>query len=318
MNRNGEDILLSLFRRESLTDSLRTKAVAVREQMERLDSQGLVLADDIAGKRILDWECGSTVHSAYFVHCGAKLVVSTDSYPMWPDPGRTFSASGDSFMYRGGKLSDVLGELPRDIRFNLCFSNTASEHIVIDDLRQSLGLIHERLSPDGVLFVNHDNYFSPMGAHDNALRHSPDDYRRIVPSGPACWERGECDESSAIRDYLHTHIPHPSDKNSPPVSLVIQKGDYGDCTRCPYFKRTRLWAHLLYEEEFLALRGTWHRDCLNKLRLDELVTILDECGFAVERRHALVLADAPPPELLATFSREELTSTTVKFRCIPR
>ena len=313
-----KEILLSVFPEEEITDYLLHRASLVQEQFQRLSAHRLIsLEDDIIGKNILDWECGTAAHASLFVFSGAKHVVATDSYPMWENT-QIFSIAQNQFTYLGRSLPHALEELPKNMLFDLCFSNTSSEHIPVEILEQSLQLIHQQLTKGGILFINHDNYYSPMGAHDVAVMHSKENYKTIIPKGEDCWNDGFCPSSKETREYLGSQIYHPTDLDSPPESLDISIGDYARCTDCPYYKRSQLWAHLLYPDEFDSLFGTWHRDCLNKITIQELRAILDRCGFDILLEHPLIISNIPPATLLATYGEENLTTTTLKMRCVAR
>jgi predicted SAM-dependent methyltransferase len=257
------------------------------------------------GKDVLDLGCGIGASSASFMERGAGFVWGVDP-ELTEDRLRALR-----LLPRSRFSSGVLHEIDfGDQRFDVVYARVVSEHIY--DLPRAVAIIHSLLRPGGCFVGLHDNYFGPMGAHDQGMFAAVEgsEPMRIERRGPACWTVPEkCEASRDFRGwYAKEHDRHALDWALTPES----------CERCPYYRRAQMWGHLLYQDDFPRVyAGEFFRTLkdggLNKVTPYQLRQFLVEAGFVVTTWKPVMVANAPPAELLERFSRSDLQTGPILF-----
>lgn len=281
------------------------------------EASGVLSASDIADKKILDWECGSACYSKAFKLLGAANVSAIDSWAT--------GASSDGINFRKESICQHYvekfeGEIAPKNQYNLIFANTVTEHL--PQLANNFIVCNQILSPGGLLIINHDNYYQPVGSHDHGFLFYGRD-NKIVQQGPKCWDSdAKCEISKNHRSSITERFPWTWD---PQMDEQISPAN---CMNCPYYKRSQPWAHLLYQNDFWHLfpqvcftSGWGKKSSLNKVTLFQLRQFLIEAGFDIELWIPHQIANIPPAQLLKApfhFSTDELTTTTVAIRAKKR
>ena len=253
---------------------------------------GLLREDHFRDKIVLDWECGDGAFSAAFALGGARLVFGSDQ---WLDVKRLPAVARASplFRFRRADIRDIEDELRGSV--DLAFANTVTEHI--PDLPASFASLFQVIKPGGYLFLNHDNYYQPVGSHDHGfLRYGGTD---IVRQGPACWDDGaNCSLSKPFRDEVARRLPWTWDqRNEAHLTPLV-------CADCHYYRRSQPWAHLLYQDDFGSLfpQNSFStgkpNSSLNKVTIFQLRQFLTEAGFEIEKEGRAIVGNQPPDSLL--------------------
>lgn len=260
--------------------------------LDQFAGSGLLGKDIFRDKLVLDWECGDGAFAVAFALAGARLVVGSDQ---WLDVGRLppVLRASPQFRFRRAAIEEIESELAGSV--DLAFANTVTEHL--PDLPGSFASLFRAIKPGGYLFLNHDNYYQPVGSHDHGfLRYGGNE---IVRQGPACWEHGaDCSLSKDHRDRVSESLPWTWDRRneenlSPPV-----------CVECHYYRRSQPWAHLLYQDSFANLfpqdgfSTGKPKSSLNKVTIFQLRQFLIEAGFEIEKEERALVANQPPDALL--------------------
>jgi len=175
-----------------------------------------------------------------------------------------------------------------------------------------LTICYRLLKEGGYLFINHDNYYQPTGAHDHGFLFYGEN-NMIVRQGPACWQMPEkCQASADHRRWIAEHLPwtwRNTEKLTPE-----------NCTLCPYYKRSQPWAHLIYQNEFVSLFDNvsfttgYPNSSLNKVTPFQLRQFVLEAGFVIEKEVRNRVSNLPPDFLLCppyNFSLQDLTTSTM-------
>lgn len=283
---------------------------------------GLWNDDYIYDKKVLDWECGGGAFSAILLELGARYVVGIDSWLNLEHAKNNLSLLPNSKFERTSilKLYEKM-----DHKFDFIFSNTVTEHL--PNLSQQLIACSNLLKADGMYINNHDNYYQPVGSHDHGFLFY-DDNNQIVFQGTQCWlDTLKCEAS---KDYRRTII------NKYPWTWTEQTDTLltpDNCFNCPYYRRSRPWSHLIYQQDFRRifpqicfttgytrynkslLKGT---SSLNKVTLFQLRQYLIEAGFNIETWNQNLINNQPPNILLTEpycFHPKELITSTVTSIC---
>jgi 2-polyprenyl-6-hydroxyphenyl methylase/3-demethylubiquinone-9 3-methyltransferase len=266
----------------------------------------------ISGADVLDFGGGSGALAVILLEMGARSVTLLDpflddyfsqTYLTGIDGLRLFKGTIQQFTKQDASSSGP--------QFDLAIAISVTEHV--QDLAQCLYYIRDALRPGGVFFTLHDNYYHPIGSHDNfILRYEGGQCGYF---GPACWTFPErCEVSQSFRSEMALHAPwswNDMDERSRTPE---------NCNSCPFFKRTKPWAHLLFAEEF---NDVFHTDFftsgrsgsgLNKITPFMLRQFITEAGFDVEVWHQNLVPNEVPPELLvAPFSHNETDLKTLNI-----
>lgn len=274
--------------------------------------EGVLPNDLIAGKTILDWECGNCAYSAALIRHGAAEVVAIDT---WFHESWIPSEDRAHIPVLGTKI-DIANYVARGHefkQFDLVFCNTVTEHI--QDLPSAFDNIFKILKPGGYFFTNHGNYYDPVGHHDHGFLF----YRNggVEYLGPKCWEITEkCEASATFRKNMRANQPWLLDED------FENRLTPDNCGSCSLYKRSQPWAHLIYQSEFRdVFRNpgfTTGRSgsSLNKFTSFQVRQLLIESGFDVVKEHRSMVNNEPPPELLAepfNFSAIELKTAAHRY-----
>lgn len=302
-----------------LARSVFAKAPALRRQyhtytdaLTKLLDSGHVTEGDIRGKRILDWECGAGVYALLFAERGAAHCEAIDSW-LWTDACRASMGHIPGIRFEKTSIEDYAADPARRESFDLIFANTVTEHML--HLPGQLPVVARLLKPGGMFITNHDNYYQPAGSHDHGFHFYSGNGSRIVQQGPRCWETPEkCATSQAHRAKTMKNLWWTWDAE------MEKRLTPSDCTRCPYYKRSQPWAHLLYQDEFRTVfpqpgfTTGYQKSSLNKLTPFQVRQFVIEAGFDIAAWVCRKIANEPPPELLAppfNFSRDDLQTCII-------
>jgi SAM-dependent methyltransferase len=281
--------------------------------LDQFIQSGLLREDLFREKVVLDWECGDGAYSMAFSLAGARLVIASDQ---WTDITRfpAVARGSSQFRFRRAAISDIEFELRGTI--DLAFANTVTEHL--PDLPGSFASLFRVIKPGGYLFLNHDNYYQPVGSHDHGfLRYRG---KEVVRQGPSCWEDGaNCALSKSFRDDVAKSLPWTWDhRNEAQLTLPV-------CTDCAYYRRSQPWAHLLYQDSFATLfpQDSFStgkpNSSLNKVTVFQLRQFLVEAGFEIEKEVRLLVDNQPPDSLLrGPHQFTELDLKTGMYRVLAR
>lgn len=280
-------------------------------QLDRLMAQGHLKPADLAGKRVLDWECGAGIFALLFLERGAGECEAIDSWLQLEDCQKAMGHIPNLRFEKVG-IVDYAADASRHGSFDFIFANTVTEHML--DLPKQLPLIGRLLKPGGLFITNHDNYYQPVGSHDHGFLNYGDG-PAIVRQGPACWDAPDKCAASAqhragVKEKLWWTWTDEMEKKLTPE----------DCTRCPYFKRSQPWAHLTCQGEFreifphVAFTTGFAKSSLNKVTPFQLKQFVIEAGFDIAGWQMNKIKNEPPPHLMAApfnFSRDDLTTCTI-------
>jgi len=277
---------------------------ALQLDRQALDGWPCLSPSDYVDRDVLDFGCGVGAASFLFVERGARTVVGLDP-GLSPD-----QIARLSLLPRARFLATPLTTAAlAGLRFDLAYARFVTEHVL--DLPDALHALHDALRPGGALVAIHDNYFGPLGAHDQAFV-EPDtqpDLLRI--RAPRCWEsRAKCETSREFRD----RVARESDWTVGRFVLTPER-----CADCPYFQRAQLWGHLLFQDSFSnGFGGSFYQTGggggLNKITPFQLRQFLVEAGFRITDWRPARLSNVPPPELIERFTLQDLTTHTLLFR----
>jgi SAM-dependent methyltransferase len=285
-----------------------------REALSMWEPDGVLCAADISGKRVLDWECGRGVFTALFVEMNAAEVTGIDS---WLDKAYVRRTLRQLPRARFARTSlERFGRRRRNRgKYDLVFANTVTEHLT--RLPSLLTLCYRLLAAGGVIVLNHDNYYQPVGSHDHGFFGYREN-NEVVFLGPQCWLTAEkCATSADFRKSIAERLPWTWDERTDSQLCP------DDCPGCPYYRRAQPWGHLIYAAEF---RRVFPQPCfttgypgssLNKITPFMLRQFLVEAGFDIERWRVYRVGNQPPPELLQppfNFSGEDLCAQTIAVR----
>lgn len=274
-------------------------------------ASGHITPADIAGKRVLDWECGAGIFALLFVERGAAEVRAIDSW-LWTQACQ--DSMGHIPQIQFGKLSleEFAADPANHGAFDFVYANTVTEHML--NLPRQLPLVSRLLRAGGLFVTNHDNYYQPVGSHDHGLMfYGPGPC--IERKGPACWESPDkCAASAAHRAKLMKDLWWTWDER------MERKLTPTDCTQCPYYKRSQPWAHLRHQHEFrevypqTCFTTGYPKSSLNKVTPFQLRQFVIEAGFDITGWVANKITNTPPPELSAppyNIPAADLTTCTI-------
>jgi 2-polyprenyl-6-hydroxyphenyl methylase/3-demethylubiquinone-9 3-methyltransferase len=274
-----------------------------RESFENWSAAGFLPRAAVTGKRVWDLECGNCAYSGVLATHGAACVLGSDTFLQAKHIAGSIR-NLPNFQFEHGTLREV--HKRTEFHPDLILFHNSSEHV--KDLPELLCDCAQVLRPGGLLFLAHHNYYQPSGHHDQGFLRFDPKTNKIDFCGVKCWEsERKCQSSEAHRQGLMNPDPHA-------VSLWDQSLEGRltpqDCSQCAYFKRSRPWAHLLYQHEFNTLFP--HRffrtagGSLNKVTLFQLRQFLREAGFECVREDSIMLNNEIPAELARRISEEDL------------
>lgn len=291
---------------QTLGDRIPGFRAALKDDGQALESWECLQPEKYLDKDVLDLGCGVGAASALFVARGARFVWGID--PVLSQE----NIQALNILPRARFTSSMLSlNLFGEQRFDLIYARFVTEHIY--DLPNALETLFTLLKPGGHFVGLHDNYYGPMGAHDLGMI-GPNDRDPVYQESKAvqCWAVSEkCTASSEFRKrYSEVHDWHARDWVLTP----------DDCSRCPYYRRAQLWAHLLYQDDYRQLyQGDFFRTSpgggLNKITAYQLRQFLLETGFRLVVWNTIRIENAPPEVLLERFSLEDLQTGPILFHC---
>jgi len=271
--------------------------------------------DSFKGGSVLDWEAGDLAFSIAFLIRGAKHVFAMDSWMdvnQIPDPLKTYP----QLTIERASMREFSQDGPRALALTLIFANTVTEHL--QELPQDLRDAFRVLGPRGVLFTNHDNYYQPVGSHDHGFLYYGTE-NRIERVGPACWlDANKCEASAAHRDQIRRDFPWTWDERNE------RSKDPANCVNCHYYMRSQVWAHLIYQDQFLSLypQASFHTGVegasLNKITPFQLRQFILEAGFCIERLERTFVENKPTTEFHKELGVPALDLRTATVRILAR
>lgn len=277
---------------------------ALELDRQALDGWSCLSPADYVDRDVLDVGCGIGAASYLFVERGARSILGVDPGFAPDHLARLERLPRARFRATALTLDALAGE-----RFDLAYARFVTEHVL--DLPDALRAIHAALRPGGALVAVHDNYYGPLGAHDQAFVEPAPGGRSLRVRAPSCWKSAaKCQESAQFR----AAVARDMDWTVGRFELTPER-----CPDCPYFHRAQLWGHLLFQERFGgAFGGDFYRTGagggLNKVTPFQLRQFLIEAGFRIASWQPAVLENRPPRELLDRFSLSDLTTHTILFR----
>jgi SAM-dependent methyltransferase len=253
---------------------------------------GFLPGESIEGAHVLDFGAGGGSLGLLLLELGAASVTAVDP-SLCEDFYREHYASIPQMKYFKGVVQNLTTASP-DIRktdFDLIISSSVTEHVL--NLPEALRTIYALMKVDAVFFTAHDNYYHPSGHHDNFILR-PDNNYIYKFAGPEYWDdASKCIVSGDFRGDLAKATPWAWDASSN-ASLSPD-----DCSCCPFYKRSKPWAHLLNVDTFASVfPQPFFREGLNKLTPSMLRHFIAEAGLHLELFHRHYAMNEIPEELL--------------------
>ncbi len=312
MTENIEHIVHEICERSTAFASSYKSCLHTLKTFENEDS---LLATDLVGKHVLDWECGEGAYAAKFLELGAASVTAIDTWLNLEHAKNSLSLLPRSRFERVSIERFI--EDPGNVgAYDLVFSNTVTEHML--NLPRALTECYQLVSKNGLLIINHDNYYQPVGSHDHGFLFY-NEKGQIVFQGSRCWESvAKCAASADYRRSMSERFPWTWD------SRMESRLTPEDCDQCPYYRRAQPWAHLLYQNKFRevfpqpAFTTGYPQSLLNKVTPFQLRQFVIEAGFDVVRWREHRVSNQPPAALLNPpyrFSVDDLCTCTITVRC---
>lgn len=295
-----ENELLSTF-----SIDMQNRVAARLRVLDEMIADGRMDPKWFKNKKVIDWEAGDCAFAVALFLRGASFVVAIDTWLM-PHlvPNKLMEHS--QFYIAKQSIHDFY-ETSEDKNFDFIFANTVTEHL--QNLPLAFDTVRSLLSHDGVFVTNHDNYYQPVGHHDHGMLYYSGS--KIVFQGVECWNTKEkCATSNEHRSNI-------SDKYPWTWSVQHEKQRNPEaCDQCPYYKRSKPWAHLIYQSDF---NKTWsptftthpERGTINKVTPFQLRQFIIEAGFFIIKEHHSKLQNDIPAQLLIEHTPEFLTTSMV-------
>ncbi len=290
--------------RRVLSESLPGFAEALKNELQGLDSWDCLPRARYQGKDVLDLGCGLGASSTIFVERGANFVWAID--PVLTEEQIRLLSVLPRARFTSAWLSP---ELFDGYRFDLVYARFVTEHLM--DLPAALATLFDLLKPGGSFVALHDNYYSPMGAHDQPFIGPAADASLTYQSKAVrCWDAAEkCTASTEFREEVGTKYDWTVKQ------FVLTPYD---CTQCPYFHRAQLWGHIRYQDSFTqnypgAFFKTNRAGSLNKVTPFQLRQFLVEAGFKITAWEPVMITNDPPVELKQVFNEHDLRTAMILF-----
>jgi Methyltransferase domain len=195
------------------------------------------LMPDPAGLSVWDLGCGDGRFSAAFVEMRAAKVMASDLHI--PFTGASSSLRHHpTIQWLVGGFDAATQEWGNPVPADLVFMCLMSEHV--SEPRTFFRHLASIVARGTEVFIQHDNFFQPVGHHDHGLLFLNPQSWKIEPQGVRCWETDrKCDASEEHRRALLATYPNLWSSASKATR------NPADCTRCNYFRRSQPWSHLL-------------------------------------------------------------------------
>lgn len=263
--------------------------------------RGMLGADSFHGKTVVDLECGLGAGPQIFSYLGAAKAYGIDYYLGEATPSAYPPSSNVEYL----KI-DFVSQSPFKESVDFIFLSNASEHI--KSVSEHMEKCFESLRPGGILFIAHDNYYQPVGHHDHQFLFLNSAGDAVESVARKCWDTSEkCAFSADHRNYLGTLGPQIWSTE------LDERLSPSNCVECVYFKRSQLWAHLKYQDQFNELYPfpmfrTVDAGYLNKVTIRQIRQFAIEAGFCIDYEERYWLANEPEASLLQDYTRADLTT----------
>ena len=358
----GEQIKKAISDIRKLDPEFDSTYISYRDAIAHWRNQGLWHDEMILGKSVLDWECGRGAFAAIFVELGAESVVGIDTW-LDVDYATHILSRLPRATFHQMSIRDFAQTAGKDDLYDLIFANTVTEHLIdlsqqlvmCYDLLKSTGRLlinHDNYyGPLG----SHDHGFLvsfQMGGTLAKVRQQLPGQKRLCPprialatglfatfarmaerlrflfygegnriefKGPQCWsDPRKCEASEQFRQSIIQRFPWTWDEQ---IESLI---DPNDCDECPYYKRSRPWAHLIYQDDFrrifpqVSFTTGYEKSSLNKVTTFQLRQYIIEAGFDIESWVPGMVTNEPPDSLTKppyNFNLDELRTSMVTAVC---
>ncbi|MBI5582786.1 MAG: class I SAM-dependent methyltransferase [Deltaproteobacteria bacterium] len=289
-----------------LRDKLPGFAAALALAQSGIDSWLCLPPESYHNKDVLDLGCGLGAATALLRQRGARSVWGID--PMLTDEQLALLAA----LPQGRFTSAVLSREPFGTQqFDLVYSHLTTEHIL--DLPDAFSTVFELLRPGGRFVSLHDNYYGPLGQHDQSFiggqtTKAGEMFFRAL-SVP-CWESSaKCAASLQFR----TEIERLYDWTVASWRLTPQ-----NCRQCPYYCRSQLWAHIRYQDDYNHIYpGDFFKTNasggLNKVTPFQLRQFLVEAGFHVSHWQITAVKNKVPSAIRHILMEQDLRTAQILF-----
>jgi SAM-dependent methyltransferase len=298
-----------------LPKAYQARVAARQKDLALFGRLGLLDPSMLAGRRVLDWECGDGAFAVALGLAGAQTVICSDS---WLHLAGVPAAVRDHprLHFRHAAIGAFADQIAGTV--DLVFANTVTEHM--PNLVADFAALYKALKSGGHILLNHDNYYQPVGSHDHGfLNHGTG---RVERQGPSCWDDPrKCAASDDHRADVARRLPWTWDQRND------QSRDPANCEACHYYRRSQPWAHLIYQDDFATLYPQsgfttgQARSSLNKVTTFQLRQFLVEAGFRIVKDDRARVQNQPPPTLTGApgyFDRRELQTTMYRvLACKP-
>ena len=296
---------------------VRTKIDQATERLKKFQNLGLIKSDEIVGRTVLDWECGDGSFAAALLLHGAKKVIGIDTWLNAEQAKQNYEAFAGSLDFQRSSVFDFLENSPSFANsFDAAFTCNVTEHLPM--LYKQIEFLSKTLKKGAPFVISHHNYFHAIGHHDFMFLASTP--KGLQVRAPACWESDEkCAASEDFRNREHKRRPWMWSAE------IDNRRNPDDCSKCPYYKRARPWAHLIYADDFNDMypRGfSSEKDgsTLNKVTPFQLRQAAIEADFSIDFEQRDRSPAEPPAELVDSgyFTTIDLQTFMYRIRCIKR
>jgi len=358
----GEQIKKAISDIRKLDPEFDSTYISYRDAIAHWRNQGLWHDEMILGKSVLDWECGRGAFAVIFLELGAESVVGIDKW-LDVDYATHILSRLPRATFHQMSIRDFAQTAGKDDLYDLIFANTVTEHLIdlsqqlvmCYDLLKSTGRLlinhdnyygplgshdygflvsfqmggtlakvwqqlpgQKRLCPPRIALAT--GLFATFARVAERLRFLfYGEGNRIEFKGPQCWsDPRKCEASEQFRQSIIQRFPWTWDKQI--ESLM----DPNDCDECPYYKRSRPWAHLIYQDDFrrtfpqVGFTTGYEKSSLNKVTTFQLRQYIIEAGFDIESWVPGMVTNEPPDSLTKppyNFNLDELKIFVVTAVC---
>jgi SAM-dependent methyltransferase len=261
--------------------------LAMQARVDYFIQQGYINPVDFIDKNVLDFGGSAGQLAIALLERGAKTATVIDtSLPVYIYDNLLNSVAGLT-------TSSILVEEFSDkfpAQFDFVIAHSVTEHVA--GIGSVFSAIKKLMTPNAKFFIAHDNYYHPSGAHDNFMlrcgSHGIYEYQ-----GPKCWESEDtCAFSLDYRNEMRQKFGMAWSADMESALSPV------DCQKCPFFRRTHPWSHLIWQDEFRNIfKEPMFKIGLNKITPFQLHQFLIEAGFEINlSKRAYV--NNEPPELL--------------------
>lgn len=150
--------------------------------------QGLLPADFMQGKAIIDIACGGGGKTIYLLEQGAAKVAGVDKMPSFVEQAKVFAQAHGQEQGSEFQVADSSALHFPDASFDLAVLNDAMEHV--GDPYQTLKEAARVLRPGGLVLINFEPYYHPRGGHVSDVAGIP-------------WDQVFFSEQTRIAAYKH-------------------------------------------------------------------------------------------------------------------